>query len=108
LIKPQFEAGRSEVGKGGVIRDRKTHQKVIVKVVESAQKLGWAVHGLRSSPLLGPAGNREFLIYARRASSGPGLTGENVNRVIDGVLLEGTTPATESGEANASPDQRDD
>lgn len=105
LIKPQFEAGRSEVGKGGVVRDLRTHRRVISQVVESARKLGWFVWGLRSSPLLGPAGNREFLVYLRRAESGPGLTEEQLDRNIDEALAEGTTPATEIGELRDSPDQ---
>lgn len=63
LIKPQFEAGRAEVGKGGVVRDEAIHRKVVDRIREFAQQsLGGRVLGVTESPLLGPAGNREFLI----------------------------------------------
>ncbi len=61
LIKPQFEAGRREVGKGGVVRDAAVHRQVLQKVVSAAASLGLGMQGLIASPLLGPAGNREFL-----------------------------------------------
>lgn len=61
LIKPQFEAGREQVGKGGVVRDPAVHDAVIQKVVESAREFGFAPGRVMPSPLLGPAGNREFL-----------------------------------------------
>lgn len=61
LIKPQFEAGRSEVGKGGVVRDAETHRRVLERVAELSHESGFAVCGMVSSPLTGPAGNVEFL-----------------------------------------------
>lgn len=61
LIKPQFEAGREQVGKGGVVRDSKVHDAVIAKVLESAREFGFTPGRVIASPLLGPAGNREFL-----------------------------------------------
>ncbi len=61
LIKPQFEAGRREVGKGGVVRDPAVHRRVLVEVARAAADLGLTLRGLMVSPLLGPAGNREFL-----------------------------------------------
>ncbi len=67
LIKPQFEAGPKEVGKGGVVRDPAIHQQVCERVAAwLAAQPGWRVIGLAESPIQGPAGNREFLIYARR------------------------------------------
>jgi 23S rRNA (cytidine1920-2'-O)/16S rRNA (cytidine1409-2'-O)-methyltransferase len=68
LIKPQFEAGARAVGKGGVVRDPAIHQAVCQRVAAwvSAQP-GWTVIGIVESPIQGPAGNREFLIYARRS-----------------------------------------
>ncbi len=63
LIKPQFEVGPREVGKGGVVRDPALHQRVIEKIKNFAENLGFTVLGLTESPLLGPAGNKEFLIY---------------------------------------------
>src|ERR1700704_2616741 len=67
LIKPQFEAGPSDVGKGGVVRDPAIHRAVCERVAAwiGAQS-GWHVVGIADSPITGPAGNREFLIYARR------------------------------------------
>jgi 23S rRNA (cytidine1920-2'-O)/16S rRNA (cytidine1409-2'-O)-methyltransferase len=68
LIKPQFEAGRAEVGKGGVVRDPAVHERVCadVRVWLEAQP-GWHVLGITTSPITGPEGNVEFLIAARRA-----------------------------------------
>jgi 23S rRNA (cytidine1920-2'-O)/16S rRNA (cytidine1409-2'-O)-methyltransferase len=67
LVKPQFEAGRERVGKGGVVRDPATQQEVCerAKAWVAAQP-GWAVVGIVESPILGPEGNREFVLYARR------------------------------------------
>jgi len=61
LIKPQFEAGRREVGKGGVVRDPEVHRRVLARVLGVAAQLGLGLRGLMPSPLLGPAGNVEFL-----------------------------------------------
>ena len=63
LIKPQFEAGREEVGKKGVVRDRKVHESVIVRIVNLSRELGFTVLGLTYSPVKGPEGNIEYLIY---------------------------------------------
>jgi len=65
LVKPQFEAGRSEVGKGGVVRDPAVHERVVEEVCGALRGLGFAVLGSIPSPLLGPAGNREFLVAGR-------------------------------------------
>ena len=69
LIKPQFEAGPRDVGKGGVVRDPAIHHAVCQRVAGwvGAQP-GWSVVGIVESPIQGPAGNREFLIYARRGT----------------------------------------
>jgi 23S rRNA (cytidine1920-2'-O)/16S rRNA (cytidine1409-2'-O)-methyltransferase len=67
LIKPQFEVGKGRVGKGGVVRDPALHQEVCADVVAWLGSLdGWRVLGVEPSPLLGPAGNREFLVAATR------------------------------------------
>jgi 23S rRNA (cytidine1920-2'-O)/16S rRNA (cytidine1409-2'-O)-methyltransferase len=68
LIKPQFEAGRREVGKGGVVRDPAVHERVCAEIRAWLEGEGWTVSGVVASPLKGPAGNREFLIGARRLS----------------------------------------
>jgi len=63
LIKPQFEAGRREVRKGGVVRDPVVHRRVLCNVTAAATRLGLGLHGLMVSPLRGPAGNIEFLAW---------------------------------------------
>ncbi len=69
LVKPQFEAGRGLVGKGGVVRDPNVHRMVLNNVFEFATSIGLAVSGCTASPILGPAGNREFLALFRRGGS---------------------------------------
>jgi len=64
LIKPQFEAGRGEVGKGGVVRDPAIHSRVCAEVQAWLEAQGWSVEGLTESPITGPEGNVEFLIAA--------------------------------------------
>lgn len=68
LIKPQFEAGREEVGKGGVVRDAQVHQRVCTNVQSWLTEMGWTVEGLTESPIKGPEGNIEFLVAARKPS----------------------------------------
>ncbi|MDX1474876.1 MAG: TlyA family RNA methyltransferase [Reinekea sp.] len=63
LVKPQFEAGKDEVGKGGVVRNPDTHRQVLEAVIQFSLSQGYDVLGLTPSPILGPAGNREFLLY---------------------------------------------
>ncbi len=63
LIKPQFEVGKGKVGKGGVVRSVEEHARVIEEIRESAAALRYQVVGVTESPLLGPKGNKEFLIY---------------------------------------------
>jgi 23S rRNA (cytidine1920-2'-O)/16S rRNA (cytidine1409-2'-O)-methyltransferase len=66
LVKPQFEAGRRHVGKGGVVRDPEIHREVCERAAAwLAAQPGWAVIGIIESPILGPEGNLEFLLYAR-------------------------------------------
>ena len=65
LVKPQFEAGRAEVGKGGVVRDTAVHARVVSEVQGALETLDLAVIGSVESPLLGPAGNKEFLVGAK-------------------------------------------
>lgn len=66
LIKPQFEAGRAEIGKNGVVRDPAVHERVIRDMIEFAQRIGFSVAGLSFSPITGPKGNIEFLLYIRK------------------------------------------
>ena len=70
LVKPQFEAGREHVGKGGVVRDPAVHHEVCERAAAwVAAQPGWTVVGVVESPVLGPQGNREFLLYARRSGA---------------------------------------
>jgi 23S rRNA (cytidine1920-2'-O)/16S rRNA (cytidine1409-2'-O)-methyltransferase len=66
LIKPQFEVKKGQVGKGGVVRDPRLHQEVIDGLGTFFEQLRWTVEGYIPSPLLGPKGNREFLVYLTR------------------------------------------
>lgn len=66
LIKPQFEAGRDKVGKKGVVRDPEVHEEVIRKVIEYADLVGFDIKGLTYSPIKGPEGNIEYLLYLEK------------------------------------------
>jgi 23S rRNA (cytidine1920-2'-O)/16S rRNA (cytidine1409-2'-O)-methyltransferase len=66
LIKPQFEAGREEVGKGGVVRDSAVHERVCAEAAAWVQSQGWSVVGITESPITGPEGNVEFLLGATK------------------------------------------
>lgn len=70
LVKPQFEAGRGDVGKGGVVKSQETHQTVISNVINFARDQGLAARGLTYSPIKGASGNVEFLLYLSSAASG--------------------------------------
>jgi 23S rRNA (cytidine1920-2'-O)/16S rRNA (cytidine1409-2'-O)-methyltransferase len=67
LVKPQFEAGRAEVGKGGVVRDPAIHERVCAEAAEWVASQGWSVLGVAESPITGPEGNVEFLLGAEKA-----------------------------------------
>ena len=79
LVKPQFEAGREEVGKGGVIRDPAVHTRVCDEAADWVRSKGWTVLGVERSPITGPEGNVEFLLGAVKSSGEPGA----------GVLCQG-------------------
>jgi 23S rRNA (cytidine1920-2'-O)/16S rRNA (cytidine1409-2'-O)-methyltransferase len=88
LIKPQFEAGRTEVGRGsGVVRDPAIHRRVLGEVLDFAQAQGFAARGLLASPLRGPKGNVEFLVWLRVGDQPAGRSA-----VIEAVLA-GIPPA---------------
>jgi 23S rRNA (cytidine1920-2'-O)/16S rRNA (cytidine1409-2'-O)-methyltransferase len=85
LIKPQFEAGRQQVGRGkGVIRDLAIHRKVLLDVLDHARQQSYAVLGLVRSPLTGPKGNVEFLTWLEY----PGEQTVSIEEMIDRVLPE--------------------
>jgi 23S rRNA (cytidine1920-2'-O)/16S rRNA (cytidine1409-2'-O)-methyltransferase len=66
LVKPQFEAGRHDVGKGGIVRDARVHERVIAEVTDAAVALGLSRAGMSESPITGMEGNREYLLHLRR------------------------------------------
>ena len=68
LIKPQFEAGRAEVGKGGIVRDDDVRRRVVEEVSAAADALGLTRAGLTESPIAGMEGNREFLVHLRQVA----------------------------------------
>jgi 23S rRNA (cytidine1920-2'-O)/16S rRNA (cytidine1409-2'-O)-methyltransferase len=67
LVKPQFEAGRGNIGKGGIVRDPEAHQLAINRVADCVRSLDWEVVETIPSPITGMEGNKEFLLYARRS-----------------------------------------
>ena len=71
LVKPQFEAGPADVGEGGVVRDPEVHRRVVDTLVAQAPEWGARVLGVEPSPVLGPKGNREFLVALADAAGGP-------------------------------------
>jgi 23S rRNA (cytidine1920-2'-O)/16S rRNA (cytidine1409-2'-O)-methyltransferase len=75
LFKPQFEAARDEVGRGGVIRDPQMHARLIGRFAAWCVKNGLRIRGLTASPLLGPAGNREFFFNLRPVRQAQGREG---------------------------------
>jgi 23S rRNA (cytidine1920-2'-O)/16S rRNA (cytidine1409-2'-O)-methyltransferase len=85
LIKPQFEAGRDEVGKGGVVTDPGTHRTVLEKVIRLAEREQLSIRGLTPAPLKGPAGNVEFFIHLSRDSR---LDSIDIEVALDVCLTE--------------------
>ncbi len=82
LIKPQFEAGREKVGKKGVVRDPEVHEEVIGMVLCHAGELGFRILGIDHSPIRGPEGNIEYLLYMENGGQDfPGLTDEWRQRI---------------------------
>ena len=71
LVKPQFEVGKARIGKNGVVRDPAAKVDAIRGAIESASELGWQVRGLAGSPITGPAGNTEFLLWLCEAGESP-------------------------------------
>lgn len=85
LIKPQFEAGRGRVGRGGIVRDKETHRSVLEKIVAASQSFGLRVLGLSRSSIQGTEGNVEFLIHLSSDSSSAAVDAPSeVERVLNG------------------------
>jgi 23S rRNA (cytidine1920-2'-O)/16S rRNA (cytidine1409-2'-O)-methyltransferase len=86
LIKPQFEAGPSDVGKGGVVRDSRVHRRVLLEVLTFAASLGFAVSGLTTSPIKGPAGNMEFLSLLSLAKGRENFVDDDLVSLVNSVV----------------------
>jgi 23S rRNA (cytidine1920-2'-O)/16S rRNA (cytidine1409-2'-O)-methyltransferase len=84
LIKPQFEAGKNDVGKGGIVRDRATHRQVLTHILIFLQSQTLSVRGLTNSPIKGADGNREFLVWASTKAA----TNLDLPTAIDRVLVD--------------------
>ena len=83
LVKPQFEVGRSRVGKKGVVRDPNDHASAIAQVLQVAQQLGWTYKGLTWSPVTGPAGNIEYLLWLSMDSQIPTPDLATIKRITE-------------------------
>ena len=83
LIKPQFEAGRGQVGKKGVVRDINVHYEVVRNTIDTALDIGFSVQGLTYSPVKGPEGNIEYLVYLKKSSDGCSVTDADIHKIID-------------------------
>lgn len=83
LIKPQFEAGREKVGKKGVVRDKTVHEEVINKVIDFAIETGFFVKNLEYSPIKGPEGNIEYLVYIRKEAVGGREESVDIHAVVE-------------------------
>ena len=88
LIKPQFEAGREKVGKKGVVRDKKVHEEVINKVVDFSVEIGFRVLNLEYSPIKGPEGNIEYLVYIEKNENGLKEESVDVTAVVEAAHSE--------------------
>ena len=101
LVKPQFEVGKYRVGKGGVVRDPAAHRDALHGVIAAASDLGWGAYGVVGSPITGPAGNHEYLLWLREQepdvawavgprAGGPvlRLTDDDISRVVASTLLK--------------------
>lgn len=85
LVKPQFEAGRGQVGRGGVVRDREVHRDVLLRFITWARNQGLSFQGLMVCPILGPAGNVEFPVYLGRGIRDPELC---VDELVEACLSQ--------------------
>ena len=83
LIKPQFEAGREKVGTKGVVRDKAVHEEVVERIIEFASQNGFFVKNLEYSPIKGPEGNIEYLVYIRKDETGGVDAAVDIEAVVD-------------------------
>lgn len=85
LIKPQFEAGKGKVGKKGVVRDPEIHKEVIKKIADFVVSIGFEAQGLDFSPIKGPEGNIEYLIYLKKSCKNNDgfITIDDINKIVE-------------------------
>ena len=83
LIKPQFEAGKENVGKNGVVRDKSVHESVVEGICEFILRNGFDILGLDFSPIKGPKGNIEYLIYLQKSENFENLTDFDIKSLVD-------------------------
>lgn len=84
LIKPQFEAGRDKVGKGGIVKDKAVHKEVLDRILHVAEDAGLYLHGLTYSPIKGTEGNIEFLgFFTKQAANAIAITSELLDNVVE-------------------------
>lgn len=83
LVKPQFEAGREKVGKGGVVKEKSTHIEVIQNVISAARSIGFNVSGIDYSPIKGPKGNIEYLLLLKKESPLDEDFSDKIRAVVD-------------------------
>ncbi|MCX7747510.1 MAG: TlyA family RNA methyltransferase [Clostridia bacterium] len=89
LIKPQFEAGKDKVGKNGVVRDPEAHREVIEKIIDFTLTEGFYMKGITYSPIKGPEGNIEYLLYISKKE--PGLEAEELGKLVSQTVDEAHT-----------------
>lgn len=94
LIKPQFEAGRDKVGKKGVVRERKVHSEVVCRMVDYAELIGFSVKGLTYSPIKGPEGNIEYLMWLEKRSE----ISQEILDMTEKEAIDALLALSESGE----------
>lgn len=87
LIKPQFEAGKEKVGKKGVVRDKAVHLEVVNKIIDFSLASGYAVLGLDHSPIKGPEGNIEYLIYLEKSDKGMLIEENAAEKIVEASHL---------------------
>lgn len=104
LIKPQFEAGRDKVGKKGVVRDSKVHMEVVHKVIDYADLIGFEVKGLAYSPIKGPEGNIEYLVYIEKRAEIPA----NITEMTEKEAEDALGGLTESGGGRSHDDKTEE
>ena len=86
LVKPQFEVGRNLVGKKGVVRNPNHQAEAIFQVLQTSQKIGWQYRGLTPSPLTGPAGNREYLLWLSTNSEDKQISLESIQQITNKAI----------------------